>query len=134
MIATGSEASKVWALPHSHKYAYTTEDAESSLAMHLWLVLVGILSFSVFVGRGDHIHAGAGAEKNVFWAGSSLSCSSSAKTDVVPWRYNYKSIFQAINLLTAGRPDYRLLGAIDGISTACLEKTNQIKKQEKPER
>ncbi len=52
MIATESEASKDWLLPHSHKYVYTTKDAESSLAMQLRLVLVEIPSCSVFVGTG----------------------------------------------------------------------------------
>ncbi len=63
MIATGPEASKVWVLPHSRKYAYTTEDSEPSLAMHLRPKLVEIPSFSVLVGRGDLIPAGVCAQE-----------------------------------------------------------------------
>lgn len=63
MIATGEEESVLAVLPHSHKEAYNTEGSEKEYAKHAGLTVRTIPAHSVFIGRGDLIHAGTGSLK-----------------------------------------------------------------------
>ncbi len=60
MIQMGPEPEALWVLQGSHRFVFLREEEERKLEEVIGMTVVTIPPWSLFVGRGDLVHAGCG--------------------------------------------------------------------------
>lgn len=87
IIATGKDEAPILVLPNSHKYVYNVSPGEKAYASHSLLQLKTIPPYSVFIGRSDLIHAGAGSKEMKEKYACAITYTSSAKEWLLPMQF-----------------------------------------------